>query len=333
MTYLYGTGATQAEMLVSGWSGNVLMSNINSKAFEMSKQKDGKYAKLIEDLSISPEDIDIEQFISLFEEFIESEDTKFKDIMEEVRKYFHQSILENLKNKDEYVQGNLSKALILLHKKYSEYLGSNGEELNGILTVNFDSVLENVLTYCYGGINYGFDITYKGLKMNQETPQLIKLHGSFNWRGNDTIVASPEFEECEPDEESRWLRPSVFKKPESIYKELWKNASKLLLDSDVLRIIGCSLRTEDWALISLIFQSQVERKNSFRIELILPDSSSESIRERLPFLSKVKPINEIYRTGIDKTNVFKSFVLMKFNEVADKNENINNDKEIMEIIK
>lgn len=331
--YLFGTGATQAEIIHSGWPGNIVMSNINSKVHDESKTNNGEYAKLIEELSISPDDVDIEQFISLFEDFIESENKKFSKIMEEIKKYFHSSVIKNLLNKDgEYVPSNLSTALISLHKKYSRFMGENGEELLGILTVNFDSLLENALMKSHDGINYGIDIKYNEIIKLDKIPQLIKLHGSFNWRGVEQIEASPKYEKMDPDEKSRWLRPSVFKKPTSIYQELWKNASKLLLDCDILRVVGCSLRTEDWALISLIFQSQVESTKRFGIELILPDDSAESIRQRLPFLSRVKPIDEIYRTEFDKTNVFKSFVLRKFNEVAEKEQAVKNERELREMI-
>lgn len=329
IVYLFGTGATQAEIFNSGWPGNVLMSSINQSVYKKSKDRKGKYAELIEGLSISPDDINIEQIISLFEDFNESGNKKFKELINEVREIFHSVVLENLLNNGMYVSSKIATLLFQLYKKCPSAIGKHGEELTGVLTVNFDSNLENAFLKSYNGINYGMKIQYKDFKHNDACPPLLKLHGSFNWRGNDPVIASSKFEFKKPDDESRWLRPSVFKKPVSIYQELWNNASKILSNSDVLRIIGCSLRNEDWTLISLIFQSQIINKESFRIELILPEDSSEDIRQRLPFLSKVKPINEIYRTDFDMNNVFKSFVLRKLNEVMEKDSTIKEDSELM----
>lgn len=332
IAYLFGTGATQAEIFYSGWPGSVLMSSINQNVYKKSKNRNGKYAELIEELSISPDDIDIEQIISLFEDFDESGNKRFKKLISEVREIFHSVVLENLLNNSVYAPSKIATSLFLLYKKYSSMIGKDGEELTGVLTINFDSNLENAFLKSYNGINYSMDIKYKDFKYNDTCPPLLKLHGSFNWRGNDPIIASPEFEFKKPDDESRWLRPSVFKKPVSIYQKLWNNASKILLNSDVLRIIGCSLRSEDWALISLIFQSQIQSNGSFRIELILPEDSSQDIRQRLPFLSKVKPITEIYRTDFDMNNVFKSFVLQKLNEAMEKDSTIKDDSELKEIL-
>lgn len=330
ITYLFGTGATQSEITHSGWPGSVLMSNINPKVFEKSKEQDGKYAELIENLSLSPDDIDIEQIISLFEDFNESENQTFKELIIEIREIFHGVVLENLMNNGAYVPPKITTLLFFMHKKYPQLMGDHGEEMIGVFTVNFDSNLETAFLKCYKSINYDMDIKYDGYAYNYSCPPLLKLHGSFNWRGNDSVVAYSGFEFEKPDDESRWLRPSVFKKPVSIYQKLWNSASKILSNTDVLRIIGCSLRSEDWALISLIFQSQIQSEYGFRIELILPENASQDIRQRLPFLSKVKPIHEIYKTNFDMNNVFKSFVLQKFNEIMEKDSRVADDSELQE---
>lgn len=323
IAYLFGTGATQSEIEHSGWPGKVLMQHVKNHIYTKSENTKGLFFKLIQDLSILPGDIDIEQMISLFEDVEDSKDDYFLKLITEVRNLFFISIHENLLNNEKYLPSSLTSALFRLHQICPDLMGNEGEHLSGVLTVNFDSILENAFISTHGAINYGIQIKYIDYKYSEDIPPILKLHGSFNWKGSDSLAASPDFEKSANDENAKWLRPSVFKKPEGVFRDLWVSAYKILSQCDVLRIVGCSLRIEDWSLISLIFKSQIKSKK-FGIELVLPETDSEKIRTTLPFLSKVKAINEIY-TELDVKNIFKSFVIKKIDEVLTKQPSINDE--------
>ena len=224
-------------------------------------------------------------------------------------------------------------------------MGKEGEQLGVVMTVNFDSILDRAFIEIYGGLDYGIDITPLGIN-KANSPALLKMHGSFNWRFvnglnlwklrgplgwgtfNGAIVASLDFEKNASRSDSAWLRPSVYKKPGSQLRNLWRIAERTLKEVDTLRVVGCSLRNEDWALISLIFKAQIAHQTGFGIELVVPKQDADersSIRSRLQFLSKVKPIQDVFKEESDPGNVFKSYVINKYNEVAGKNPEIKGD--------
>lgn len=325
IVYLFGTGLVQSEISSSGWPGSTIMTKISKDVYTKSKTNNGKYYNLVKDLSNSPEDFDIEHMLSLFEEIDEPQISEFGDLIDEVRILFQKSIIENLKNSTNvYVKPKFLAILLKLHKDYSNNLGDDGEILEGVITVNFDNLIEKAYIDVYGGLNYGIDLNYNNIPKSN-APYIMKLHGSFNWKLDGTqIKAFPEFEES-VDENSFWLRPSVFKRPEEeIYKKLWKKSKQILENCDILRIVGCSLRIEDWFLISLIFRSQLGKK--FTIELILSENTGSKIKEKLPFLSKMKSIKDMYNIrDFNQNNSFKSFVLDKYNKAVEKNPNIRSD--------
>ena len=116
---------------------------------------------------------------------------------------------------------------------------------------------------------------------------------------------------------------------------MWKKAEKKLVDCDVLRVIGCSLRNEDVALLSLIFTSQLSKGvNSFSIEFIDFDDnvngtdSKPGIISRLSFLTRPRSFTQLdhYESAEDSgKNPFESWVRMLMKSVSIKNEKIYQD--------
>ena len=88
-------------------------------------------------------------------------------------------------------------------------------------------------------------------------------------------------------------------------------------------MIGSSLRNEDSSLLSLIFVSQVNRKKSINIELIVPPDEARGtdphpgIINRLSFLGSMKPLDDTPAYDADlvqNDNIFYSWLLMKLRE-------------------
>ena len=125
-------------------------------------------------------------------------------------------------------------------------------------------------------------------------PLLIKLHGSFNWkRGFRSIIVDEEQAKTVEQEEMLWIPPSIEKERDAYpFNLLWGKAFQLL-DCDVLRIIGCKLSQNDWGLISLLYNTQLEKGGVFNIELICPHEEGINIRTRVGFLKNMFVLGEL----------------------------------------
>jgi hypothetical protein len=340
VAYLLGAGATQAEIDFSGVEASVTMSTINENVYEMSKSANGEYSKLLAEFSISV-DQDVEWMMSLLEGFSGPENSPFYAICVELRKLFRNYLLSQIVGNK--IEPRLISTLLHLHKIYGNDMGDSGEEIIGILTTNYDSLIEDACAKVYDCLNVGYDFKPGEYKPNQIFP-LLKLHGSFNWRiQGDCLEISKKFEHPDFEEQGGWIPPSVYKRPsEVVFTKVWGTARAVLTDCDVLRVIGSSLRNEDWALISLIFSSQISRKPVFEIELIIPekdatgDDLSKGVMDRLKFLGKMCSLTHlpIYGEGDNPGgNVFYYWIQKSMDNIREKNGKINEDEFVREMLR
>ena len=299
----------------------------------MSKDIGGKYSKLLGEFSI-PVDQDVEWMMSLLEGFSKPEDSHFSDVYIEIRKFFREYILSQIAGNE--IQPNLISTLLYLNKEYGKNMGKSGEEIIGILTTNYDSLIEEACARIYGCLNVGYSFKSSDYNKNNIFP-LLKLHGSFNWRiKRNRLEISKKFEHSSFKEQEGWIAPSVYKRPPgAVFPKIWKTAKLVLTKCDVLRVIGSSLRNEDWALISLIFSSQICRKPIFEIELVIPekaargDGLSMGVIGRLKFLGKMRSLTRlpIYGEGDSPgDNVFHYWIQKNVDKIRGKNNKINDDK-------
>ena len=325
IVYLFGTGATIGELDKQGYYCDLDMSSIGDAVLKRSGSLNGPYWRLHQQISI-PTGTDIELIISLLEGFAGSGDITYKPICEELRLLFKEHVCSQV---DVSIKPKISAVILNLHKKYGEYMGRGGEELAGIMTVNYDSLLEAAFSAIYGGINCCVNFRSSQYKCVKSAPVLLKLHGSFNWK-----ITSPPLFNCRTleitssssSEESNtgWMPPSVYKKPSgAIFEKIWNGASDLLSRCDILRVVGSSLRKEDCALISLLFSSRIKNKK-MEIQLIVPEKDATGdagIMDRLQLLGDMKYVSSLdeYDKDLDvNKNTYYNWVQMKLSE-ADKN--------------
>ncbi len=330
VVYLTGAGAICAEMEHQGIESNLSMRGIGSTVSRMSESRKGPYSILRKNFSI-PQDQDIEVILSLLEGHKGLDLSPFKTVCPELRQLFREYLLTEINGKS--LVPKIHNSLLHIHNKYGPNMGENGESLLGILTLNYDSILDAAFHDIYGIIDYGYITTPPQEKPHSKVPLLLKMHGSFNWCiEKDELAVSGKFEQLDyKDKCTGWMPPSVYKKPhEKVFPELWEKASNLLTECDVLRVLGCSLRSEDFALISLIFSAQVMSK-PFRIELIVPDtevlgregdavnpSPKVGMMQRLPFLGNMQNLSSLTEYKEDSyrsQNPLKSWVLMKLAQI------------------
>ncbi len=337
IVYLIGTGATMAEMEHQGIESYLSMPVIDEAVYEMSKSHGGKYKQLHDNFAI-PLGIDIEVMISLLEGCTLSESSSFREVCEELKTLFRIYLISQITKKE--IQSSLSSSLFYIHREYGSYMGKFGEELTGILTINYDSLLEEAICSVHRGIDFGYGFKSKIYKSNNHMAKLLKLHGSFNWRihggrmfRKKVLEISKEFEkEDYNDDYSGWMPPSVYKRPGGVFESIWDEAGRLLTECSTLRVIGSSLRDEDSALLSLIFTSRLKSRagsgKEFDIELIVPDNEAvgsdekpRAIMQRLRFLGGMINFTllDVYpKEFISTGNVYSEWLQMKITEIERK---------------
>lgn len=299
---LFGAGATHAEKMYALRNEKVLDEKKFLRAEGLTNAEislrvltsllgDNKTSYLIskygldENILKFPSDkkhIDIEFLITL----IESNKTKMsaKDVGI-IREYYRKDILDKLKYDGKEINPYLYCALLEWQK-----LNEKNEEVLGYLTLNYDTLFEKALVNIGHKINYGLFIEKRSQCANNET-LLIKLHGSFNWFLNEeTNKIQTENNEDQEKNEPLWIPPGLIKGyVDYPYNLLLGRARELLVECNLLRIVGCSLSPNDPLLISLIFGTQKLKRDAYSIEVIDSEKAYEGVlQKRLGFMLKLE---------------------------------------------
>lgn len=295
VVYLFGAGATQAELNYQSCDVNLLMKDNEETGLQgvcsriMRTVRKEKQLQWLYEATKSTSQIDIEQLITLLEEL---NFERYRKAADKLRILYYRDILSNLRKTGILKKPKLSMSLFELHE--NEQLKET-ETLRGIICLNHDYLLEAACDKIHKGINLGVPFTSDTYQYNKNAPKIIKLYGSFNWRSGK-LIRITEAKLTGPHPALLWLPPTTAKETKSYpFNKLLGMAYELLiLDCDVLRVIGCSLNQNDWKVISLLFKTQcIRRDNCFDIELIQGQRSGEEIKHRLGFLRNVKTIAQL----------------------------------------
>ena len=82
----------------------------------------------------------------------------------------------------------------------------------------------------------------------------------------------------------------------------------------MLRIVGCSLSSNDAHLIDLLFKAHLEKSDAFEMEVIDKDQTGKQIRSQYGFFPKIRSLLELDDPMIpdsDPINPFKSWLKYK----------------------
>ena len=236
IVYLFGAGATHAEFTNlypnKSTDGNflsknsLLMADVSKRVCEGAKNN-GSFPKKIAGL-ISPAGLsNIELFISL----IENNEVRSEATIEELKSLMKKDILNRL-SKSRLKRFYLHKALLEIHQR--NYI----EELLGVISLNYDRVLDEAYRAVGNTPNYclHFD-DHSGVP-------LLKLHGAFDleYRGRKLPIITPG------------INKNYLELP---YNFIWGRALEILIDCDILRVIGCSLSQNDVGLVDLLFKAHL----------------------------------------------------------------------------
>ena len=292
VVYLFGTGATQAD-------ASLVDDRIH---LGMTYVKEGILKKIVEKNITELEDVrnelageysDVEQLITLYES---SNSSDHKKIAKSLRELFREEVLEQIEKLDKSpfaVNGKftpkLCAALLDMHK-----VKRFDETLCGIMTLNYEDMIERAAQSVNGRINYLLNfskIKIKHFKIRKSGTAILKLHGSFNWRNEFPLSVDDNIEK---EEDVLWIPPGVEKDNEMYpFNIIWGKARELL-NCGILRIIGCSLSRNEWPLISMLYNTQKLNRNKkeYSIEIIGSPKAGDKIREAYPHLG-IKRIYEI----------------------------------------
>jgi hypothetical protein len=302
VVYLFGTGATQAEARLVDDRIRLGMSDIKDGIL---RKIDKKKIKKLDDIKneLANPNADVEQLITVYES---SGCSEHKTIAKSLRVLFREEILEQIKILDSSARATNGRFTPRLYSALIDMYEIKGikEKLTGIMTLNYEDIVERAAQRVKGGVNYALDIircNNSYLKVNKRGILILKMHGSFNWQN--------QFPPCIKDnlkkeEDVLWIPPGVEKHTDSYpYNIIWGKARELL-DCDILRIIGCSLSKNEWHLVSMLYATQKlnKQKKEYTIEIISSPKTGKAIREAYPHLK----IRAIYEINEIKDFVYKS---------------------------
>ncbi len=301
IAYLFGAGATHAELqniepdLVKEKTG-LLIKNVSSRVIEAAR-RDEDYLKEVEMVSGTKGSLNIELLISL----IESSKIYGWEKKTQLLKKLVRDDIEAILTKSRTSRFYLHKGLLELHK---QKLVQKSEKLIGLISLNYDDVLDQAFKEFYDDPNYCFSLDADAFS-SDDIP-LLKLHGSFNWSKKKIRGRKRTIEIIPLGASKNYLHAP--------YNFIWNRALEILIECDALRVIGCSMSPNDVHLIDLFFKAHLERKKPFVIEIISSDITGDAIKRDYGFFPKIKKLTELEPELVpepDPPNPFRTWLRHK----------------------
>jgi len=322
IVYLFGAGATHAELMnldpdLIVEERGLRIGDVSSRVIEKAR-RNKKYLKDVEIVSGTGGSLNIELLISLIE------NSKINNWA------YKTSYLKKLVEKDikailtthQIKQFYLHDALFELHEH--ERTMAN-EEVIGLISLNYDNVLDRA----YKAVlrkqpNYCLSLE-KNAPSIKNIP-LLKLHGSFSWKSQKIRGKQRKIEIIPLGASKSYLHAP--------YSFIWNRALEILIESDMLRVIGCSLNPNDTHLIDLLFKAHLERPKAFDIEIIDFEDTGNEIRNNYGFFPQIKTWKELEGSSIPEpvpVNPFKTW--LKYKSIAMLGEeNINGTQHLKKVV-
>ena len=176
VVYLLGAGATIAEAFYAGIEQNLTLRAVSELVVE--KVKEDMDLQKIFGYIATDAIPDVEIYISLLESM---RIQRFSDAASKLKSLFCDIIEEKLLQDNQPIEPVLTMALLQMHEV--EELKTI-EQLRGIVTVNYDNLIDRSFQEVQKGVNYCIKCKCisGGYHLKDDGIPLIKLHGSFNWK-------------------------------------------------------------------------------------------------------------------------------------------------------
>jgi hypothetical protein len=293
--YLFGAGATQAEVSYDG-PGNVSVLMLDTDlGYGIST---GVLERLGPEGNAFKTDkgVDIEKLISLL---TASGIDEHLELAAKMRRHYFEEICARLNSAITVEQPTLATALLEMHRNPT--FETEVESLSGIITTNHDGLLQAAFKETFGGVDVGFPFISPSLSMpnGNSIPPLLELHGSFTWSFGSPLEITMLSKSSIYSRDASWIPPTVLKESKHYpFNKLTALAYELLSKHcDVLRVIGSSLTQNDWNILCLIFNAQRHNmylgRPAFTIELIMPYKDGLAIERNATYLKNVLTIRSL----------------------------------------
>jgi hypothetical protein len=299
IVYLFGAGATHAELQnidpdLANKNRGLLVSQLSSRVIERARRDPQYFTDDVAMVSGAKGSLNIELLISLMESskipLWEYKTKKLKDLVRED--------IEGILSEQTTTRFYLHRALLELHKHSA---ARRKEMLTGLISLNYDDVLDNAYRQYYGPPHYCFSLDQT---LGKDDAPLLKLHGSFSWRNVKIRGRNRSIDIIPLGSTKTYIHPP--------YGCIWNQALQTLIGCDTLRVIGCSLSQNDVHLIDLLFKAHLERGREFEIEIVATTEAGEGIRSNYGFFPALKTLTEISSDLESKPeNPFKTWLKFK----------------------
>jgi SIR2-like domain len=320
IVYLLGAGATHAELTTLLPTLNsedkvqrklgLLMSQVSTRVIQKASLSpnylkgveflEPRYLEGVQLTAATAGSQNIELLISLIENSkIHQWERKTRMLRD-----FVQKDIEGILTPPRCLRFYLHKALFEFHTHPTVM---DREELHGIISLNYDNVLDQAYKEFYGKRNYCFSLV-TDQRPSDHVP-LLKLHGSFNWTRGVVIRGRARKIEIIPlGSNKNYLHAP--------YSFIWSRALEILIGCDTLRVVGCSLSQNDTHLVDLLFKAHLERNpgNLLSMEIISSEAAGERIRQNYGFFPGIRTLARIEENLIgdaDPPNAFKTWLARK----------------------
>jgi len=299
IVYLFGAGATHAELQdynpTRAEESGLLVSHLSKRVIEKAA-KDKRYLKDLDTVSGMSGSLNIELLISLVENSkIPGWGYKTQRLKNLVREDIEEILSMHITRRF-----YLHKALFALHLQPAVL---QKEQLTGLISLNYDDVLDRAYEQFYGAPRYCFSLDEP---VRANNVPLLKLHGSFNWTNQQIRGRKRNIEIIPLGSTKTYIHPP--------YGCIWNQALETLIGCDTLRVIGFSLSQNDFHLIDLLFKAHLEKGTAFEIEIIATDTVGRGIKKNYGFFRALKTLTEIKDNLVpepEPANPFKTWLKYK----------------------
>jgi hypothetical protein len=272
VAYLFGAGATHAEVMNSIDNPSeadrekygLLISHVSNRVMKKANEEIAWLKEHEKVFASKKGSFNIELLISLF-----VNNRAPEKVISSLKELVHEDIKNILAVHQRKFY--LHKALLELHNH-----PNNVEKLTGIISLNYDTVLDK--SFVANKITPHYFLSTE----NKKAVPLLKLHGSFDWVDGVRIDGKKRPVEIIPiGTNKNYLFPP--------YNFIWGKAYELLKNCDVLRIIGCSLNQNDLGLIDLLYKAHSDKNSSIKLKIIdfQPSNGFHSIKNNYGFFPDI----------------------------------------------
>jgi len=277
IVYLFGAGATHSEVMnlednpseTFRSNNGLLISDVSDRVMREARNN-VRFKKNVELVTSTEGSLNIELLISL----IDSNRIPDSSFKVGYLKGLIQTDIERKLSKSRRKKFYLHKSLFELHSKTGDrelVLGIISLNYDGILDEAYESIRKDEPNYCF--------TSEKG-----DNIPLLKLHGSFGWKKQNIYAKSRKIPIVPMGINKNYLMPP--------YNFIWGRAFEIMVNCDILRIIGCSLNPNDIGLIDLLFKAHLERSIDLEIQIIDFPSVGDEIKNRYGFFKKIIKMGE-----------------------------------------